>query len=470
MARIEFQNYKTKRHFKKFIRRINKQREVSTDRDRNLKIRLKYMRKIIQGHLGEFRVRLFLLLFLSRKYTVINNVCIEVNPNDFIQIDHLVIGRNGIFVVETKSWRGNYHCDKDSWNYVDDYSKRKAVANPIYQQERHLSLIKTYLKRVLSSSKYNEVKHHFTGVIILLKGKINQYTKNPNFETRRGAMAGAIYIRNQVGSNNISDSTRDDISKAICDAQPLDHLEWMNNNFDFEDVRAVRIKGTFDEARSLRSTYISKGYTASKIKTSYGENTHAFSVTPNERYFYLNDEKPPIYKRFAFKPVINRKAVITFFVILLIYSNYGTIRNTFLDVKSSILQSSAKLANSLNSDDENEKQSNEVDNINNVVMTFEVKLKKDVGTGVTGTYISIEDNGSHLFKPGLYEEGTKFIFYNDKKVILEQNGELIEKYVEGDILEIEVANSHTIITHGENTYRGLGYFDYNFTTNEIDDY
>ena len=59
----------------------------------------------IKGYLGEKGVATILLFLLSDKYKIINDILIKSNGRT-IQIDHLVISVYGIFVIETKNYKG----------------------------------------------------------------------------------------------------------------------------------------------------------------------------------------------------------------------------------------------------------------------------------------------------------------------------------------------------------------------------
>ncbi len=89
-----------------------------------------------KGFSGELIVSLFLRKLDPKIYKVINNIYIS-NSKDVVQIDHIVISKFGIFVIDTKNWfqeiKGNVN-DNHWWNKV------------IYQNEKHKSLLKIVLE------------------------------------------------------------------------------------------------------------------------------------------------------------------------------------------------------------------------------------------------------------------------------------------------------------------------------------
>jgi len=49
---------------------------------------------------------------LGNQYLVFNDIVLPGNKGN---IDHMVFGKNGIFVIETKNYRGHIFCNKDTW-------------------------------------------------------------------------------------------------------------------------------------------------------------------------------------------------------------------------------------------------------------------------------------------------------------------------------------------------------------------
>lgn len=64
------------------------------------------LRSIFKGWIGEVQGTLAKKIFLdSQVYVDINNVTIPT-PNGSTQIDHVIVSRYGVFVVETKNMDG----------------------------------------------------------------------------------------------------------------------------------------------------------------------------------------------------------------------------------------------------------------------------------------------------------------------------------------------------------------------------
>lgn len=91
-----------------------------------------------------------LLSGLPDDYTVIPNLKLEVNGQK-TEIDHLVIGESGVFIVETKNFKGILYGrseDRELTKVKIGYEKEypQTVRNPIFQVKREIAILKEYLK------------------------------------------------------------------------------------------------------------------------------------------------------------------------------------------------------------------------------------------------------------------------------------------------------------------------------------
>ncbi|MFH1404127.1 MAG: nuclease-related domain-containing protein [Candidatus Altiarchaeota archaeon] len=97
------------------------------------------------GLQGEEEVRSALSM-LDDTYAVVSEVVIPPNHGD---TDHIVIGRNGIFVIETKNYGGEITCDGDEWSRRkigrggSEYSL--AIGSPSNQVKRNAKVLKDFI-------------------------------------------------------------------------------------------------------------------------------------------------------------------------------------------------------------------------------------------------------------------------------------------------------------------------------------
>lgn len=81
----------------------------------------------------------------SEEYAVLHDLRFEYNGRT-AQIDHLIVGRNFIFVVESKFFGGNLEIGNDTW-IVDYGSKKFSIRSPIRQNERHIQVLQEMIDR-----------------------------------------------------------------------------------------------------------------------------------------------------------------------------------------------------------------------------------------------------------------------------------------------------------------------------------
>ncbi len=101
----------------------------------------KSVSKII-GYAGEFWVKRELNKLDKNKYKVLNDIMISTN-NGTSQIDHIVISKYGIFVIETKQYNGYITGDKYDKKWIRHMRRGKKLfyTNPIRQNYGHVMSI-----------------------------------------------------------------------------------------------------------------------------------------------------------------------------------------------------------------------------------------------------------------------------------------------------------------------------------------
>ncbi len=84
---------------------------------------LKKYQNCRQGMKGEKRVKKFLESQLKDSYSLINDVEYINDRGNKENIDHIVLGPNGIFVLETKDYRGKITCKGSYWTVPFPYGR-----------------------------------------------------------------------------------------------------------------------------------------------------------------------------------------------------------------------------------------------------------------------------------------------------------------------------------------------------------
>lgn len=98
----------------------------------------------IKGKVGE-KIVSSKLLSLPDEYYLFNDVYIEVEGRS-VQIDHVIISQYGIFVIETKNYKGwIFGTDKAEYWVKNMYGKKYQFRNPLKQNYSHVKSLQTLL-------------------------------------------------------------------------------------------------------------------------------------------------------------------------------------------------------------------------------------------------------------------------------------------------------------------------------------
>lgn len=106
---------------------------------------IKAVKPQIKGFMGEFSINLLLGFLDSSKYKALSNIIIQSGSHT-TQIDHILVSNYGIFVIETKNYKGLIFGDERSqyWTQVL-YSSKNKLYNPIRQNKGHIKALKENL-------------------------------------------------------------------------------------------------------------------------------------------------------------------------------------------------------------------------------------------------------------------------------------------------------------------------------------
>lgn len=95
-----------------------------------------------KGESGERKIASLLSMLPESDYEILNHVLLE-SGNRTSEIDHIVISKFGIFVIETKNYKGwifgNEHAER--WTQVI-YQHRETFFNPIKQNYTHIRTLR----------------------------------------------------------------------------------------------------------------------------------------------------------------------------------------------------------------------------------------------------------------------------------------------------------------------------------------
>jgi hypothetical protein len=100
-----------------------------------------------KGIIGEFLVNSSAKIKLPKdKYHLIDNVTLSTEDSKTTQIDHIIVSEYGIFVVETKNYKGWIFGDEKQKFWTQKiYNKTNKFQNPLHQNYKHLKTIEKLL-------------------------------------------------------------------------------------------------------------------------------------------------------------------------------------------------------------------------------------------------------------------------------------------------------------------------------------
>ncbi len=132
-------------------------------------------RSWIKGAKGEKLVGKYLKK-LPSGYAYFNDIIL---PGRWGNIDHVIIGPNGFFVLETKNYGGFYRVDGHKWSYQVGHLP---IYRPMKSPGRQAKTNAIALRKYLSSEGIDMTKIWVTSVVTFLSMKIVRMKDPPNYE------------------------------------------------------------------------------------------------------------------------------------------------------------------------------------------------------------------------------------------------------------------------------------------------
>lgn len=107
-------------------------------------ITIRYNKAAIKGKYGERKVS-SILKSLPYEYNLFNDVYIQINGRS-VQIDHVIVSPYGVFVIETKNYKGwIFGSDHSEFWTKNMYGKKYQFQNPLKQNYSHMKALESLL-------------------------------------------------------------------------------------------------------------------------------------------------------------------------------------------------------------------------------------------------------------------------------------------------------------------------------------
>jgi len=158
----------------------------------------------LKGQVGELKIRLLIWLRLdSDAYKVLHNLTLPT-PDGTTQVDHVLVSRFGIFVIETKNMSGWIFGDARRRKWTQTFHRNKyTFQNPIQQNFKHVKAVQAVV----------EIPEHAIHSVVVFTGSSEFRTALPdNVTTLRT-------FRNHIMSKKIELIPEDQVNDVISQLQ-----------------------------------------------------------------------------------------------------------------------------------------------------------------------------------------------------------------------------------------------------------
>lgn len=168
------------------------------------------------GRDGENEVTKAISNLSGRKFFILNDILLKHNEKTS-QIDHIVISKKGIFVIETKNYSGTIIASKDKKYWLQVLKGNEhSFFNPLFQNEGHIRMIKNLLKHNISNDVniYSAVVFTERSIVknidvldnVMYVSDLSKYIKHKKC-SRNDIISknDMIYLKELINKNNITD-------------------------------------------------------------------------------------------------------------------------------------------------------------------------------------------------------------------------------------------------------------------------
>ena len=112
---------------------------------------LKAFKPFLKGKFGELAVSTHVKLYLSKDdYHLLNDCTLPDGKGGTTQIDHILLSRFGIFIIETKNYKGWIFGSERQKNWTQKiYKNSYKFQNPLHQNYKHLKVLESVLEDIV---------------------------------------------------------------------------------------------------------------------------------------------------------------------------------------------------------------------------------------------------------------------------------------------------------------------------------
>lgn len=120
---------------------------------------IKFFKPFLKGKLGEFAVSAHVKLYLDKQnYSLLNDCTLLDEQSQTTQIDHILLSPFGIFVIETKNYKGWIFGSERQKNWTQKiYKKTYKFQNPLHQNYKHQKVLEYVLADIVDADQIHSV-------------------------------------------------------------------------------------------------------------------------------------------------------------------------------------------------------------------------------------------------------------------------------------------------------------------------
>lgn len=119
---------------------------------------LKFFKPYLKGKFGEFAVNMHVKKYLNEAYILLNDCTLPDDLTGTTQIDHILLSPYGIFVIETKNYKGWIFGQAHQKKWTQKiYKNRYKFQNPLHQNYKHVQVISSILEDLVDPNSIHSV-------------------------------------------------------------------------------------------------------------------------------------------------------------------------------------------------------------------------------------------------------------------------------------------------------------------------
>ncbi|KYO66997.1 nuclease-related domain-containing protein [Thermovenabulum gondwanense] len=219
-----------------------------------------------RGDSGELGAALSFLLMLPNSWRVANDIVIEAEVDEYAQIDHIILGPPGIFLVETKNWDGAYIGFNDRWKRKEG-DRWMPCKSPTEQNKYHKKVFAKWLKcQNLDTTII--IEDVIIPVVLMTNCKWLK-VKDCSLPVFESGLALSLYLKRKTKEGErLTKEQIEAVAKAIEEAEPIAMkygIEEIEVKKTREGKEYIRVKGEKEKAEEIRRLYSLMGIAVNEV-------------------------------------------------------------------------------------------------------------------------------------------------------------------------------------------------------------